>query len=332
MIRVGVLRGGADDRYKASLDNGANILAFFRGEEMSKKYIAVDIFIDENGTWHINGIPVSFSKVKESTDVVVNALLGKYAENGEIQKILEDNGILYTSSDSKSSRICQNKFLTKEELKKLKIKTPNFLYFKSLQESNSDKNSYSSNKARIVWEKMSPPWIVKPVTNGASVGVTLCRTFNDLTDAIRDIAEIEDGVLVEEFIQGKEATVGVINNFRGREIYTLPAVEIRLGEGAAIFNAKQKRENLARIVCPGSFTHQEKEEMKNISTKIHQHFNLKFYSKIDFMIHPRKGVYVLEVNTQSEFMEKAQIPEALEAVGSSLGELLEHLIKEALVK
>lgn len=332
MIRVGVLRGGADDRYKASLDSGASILACLREEDMSKKYTAIDIFIDESGVWHIGGIPHEVYEIKEKVDVVINALLGKYAENGNIQKILEINKIPYTSSDSKSSSLCQNKYLTKEEFKKLGIKTPNSIHFQSLKEGDPDKNSYSLIKARIVWEKMSPPWIIKPVTNGASVGVVLCKTFNELVSAIQDIAEIEDEILVEEYIQGKEATVGVINNFRDKEFYTLPPVEIRLSDGTSILDTKQKSERLAKMICPGSFTHEEKEEMERIASDLHRHFKLKFYSKIDFIVHPRKGVYVLEVNTQSEFMEKSQIPEALEAVGSNLKELIGHLIKEALVK
>lgn len=332
MLRVGVLRGGSDERYKASIDNGANILKCLRESLLSQKYNAVDIFIDEEGVWHINGIPVTMDKVKEKVDLVINALLGKYAESGEIQKILEEYKIPYASSDSKASFVSQNKFLTKEEFKKLGIKTPNFIHFQSLKESNTDKNTYSLIKARTVWEKMSPPWIIKPVTNGASVGVVLCKTFNELTNAIQKIAEIEDEILVEEFIQGKEATVGVINNFRGKEVYTLPPVEIRLTDGASILDSKQKSERLAKMVCPGSFTHEEKEEMERIAGNLHRHFKLEFYSKIDFIVHPRKGVYALEINTQSEFMEKSQIPEALEAVGSNLKELIEHLIKEALVK
>lgn len=331
MLKVGVLRGGVDKRYKASIDNGAIILACLRKEDMAKKYIAVDIFIDEKGIWHIGGIPVMMDKVKEKVDVVINALLGKYAENGEIQKKLEECGILYTSSDSNSSSLSQNKFLTKEEFKKLKIKTPDFIHFKFLKEGNKDKKIDALLKARTVWEKMSPPWIVKPATNGSSLGVIFCKTFDELVEAILNINDIEDEILVEEFIKGKESTVGVINNFRNKEVYTLPPVEIRLSEGSNIFSNEEKNDNSAKIVCPGSFSNNEKEEMESIAVLIHGHFGLKFYSKIDFIVHPRKGVYALEVNTQSEFMEKSSIPVALEAVGSNMEELIEHLIKEATV-
>lgn len=330
MLRIGVLRGGADERYKASIDNGANILGCLRGETLSQKYKAVDIFIDEDGIWHINGIPVTMATVKEKVDLVINALLGKYAENGKIQERLEEYNIPYTSSDSKSSFVCHNKVLTKEEFKKLGIKTPNFIYFKSYKEGEIDKNTYATNRARSVWEKMSPPWIIKPVTNGSSVGVVLCKTFNDLTEAIKKIADTEDEVLVEEYIRGKEATVGVINNFRRKEIYTLPPVEIRLNPGESIFGYKEKRDNLAQIICPGTFLAKEKEEMERIASLVHKTFGLTFYSKIDFIVHPQKGIYALEVNSQSEFMEKSQIPVALEAVGSSLEEFIDHLIKEAI--
>lgn len=329
MLRVGVLRGGSDERYKASIDNGANILKCLRESLLSQKYNAVDIFIDEDGVWHINGIPVTMDKVKEKVDLVINALLGKYAENGEIQKILEEYKIPYASSDSKASFVGHNKLLTKEEFLKLGIKTPNFIHFKSYNEVGMDKNTYASIKARTVWEKMSPPWIIKPVTNGSSVGVVLCRTFNELIKAIGNIADVEDEILVEEFIEGKEATVGIIDNFRGKENYALPPVEIRLSHGQNIFDYNQKYNNSAQIICPGSFLLEEKQKMEEIAILIHKKLGLKYYSKIDFIVHPKKGIYALEVNSQSEFMEKSQIPIALEAVGSSLEDLLDHLIKEA---
>jgi D-alanine-D-alanine ligase len=330
MLRVGVLRGGADERYKTSIDNGANILGCLRGEVLSQKYKAVDIFIDENGVWHINGIPVTMAVVKEKVDLVINALLGKYAENGKIQKILEEYDITYTSSDSKSSFVCHNKLLTKEELKKLGIKTPKYIHFKSYKKEESDKKTYVEIKARNVWEKMSPPWIIKPVTNGSSVGVVLCKTFNELVEAIGNIADVEDEILVEEYIQGKEATVGIINNFRKQEFYALPPIEIKLNPGEGIFSYKQKSENLAKIICPGTFLLEEKQKMEKTAILIHKTFGLKYYSKIDFIVHPQKGIYVLEVNTQSEFMEKSQIPIALKAVGSNLEEFIDHLIKEAI--
>lgn len=332
MIRVGVLRGGADERYKASLDNGANLLACLRKDEMAKKYKAIDVFIDDNGIWHIDGIPVTLDKVKEKVDLIINALLGKYAESGFIQKALEDYNIPYVGSNSFASGVCHNKLLTKKELIKLGIKTPNFIHFKSFKEEGQNKEAYSLTKARSVWEKMSPPWVVKPVTNGSSVGVTLCRTFNDLKESIKNIADVEDEILVEEYIRGKEATVGVINNFRKKEIYTLPPIEISLRENELIYSNEAKANNLAKVFCPSSFSYQEKEDLENIATLIHKHLGLQFYSKIDFIIHPRRGIYALEVNTQSEFMEKSQIPIALEAVGSSLEELMDHFIKELFPK
>ncbi|NCU28332.1 MAG: ATP-grasp domain-containing protein [Candidatus Moranbacteria bacterium] len=330
MLKIGVLRGGADEKYRASLDNGANILACLREEDMVKKYKAVDIFIDEEGIWHIDGIPVTMNKVRDSVDMVINALLGKYAENGQIQKSLEEYGIPYACSDSSSSYICHNKFLTKEEFQKLGIRTPQFIHFKSIKEGGFDKNNYSGSKARAVWEKISPPWIVKPVTNGASVGVVLCKTFTDLVNAIRNIADIEDEIIVEEYIKGKEASVGIINNFRNKEMYVLPPVEIRLNKGDLMYDSVIKAEKSAKIICPGNFTEKEKEELENSASLIHRHLGLKFYSKTDFIVHPKRGAYALEVNTQSEFMEKTIIPEALDAVGSNVKELTEHLIKEAL--
>lgn len=327
MLRVGVLRGGNDTRYKNSLDNGAAILSCLRGDNLARKYFAVDIFIDEEGVWHINGIPMTMEKVRERVDVVLNALLGSYAESGDIQKLLEEAEIPYVGSDSISSRISQNKFLSKQEFEKLGIKTPKHVLFPAYQEDfDEPKSRYPQIKAREVWEKISPPWIVKPLTGGSSMGVHVCQTFQELAEAIEEGMNEKVSVLVEEFIKGKEATVGVVNNFRNKDIYVFPPSEIRLPKGSNHFDSEMKNSNNLPVVCPGAFREEDKKELERLAGLIHKSFNLKHFSKSDFIVHPKRGIYVLEVNTQSEFMNNSIINHALESVGSNLSELLDHLI------
>lgn len=328
MLNIGVLRGGVDKRYKTSLDNGASVLNCLRSDKMSEKYRAVDIFIDEEGTWHINGIPMTMDKISERVDMVLNALLGSYAEDGNIQKQLEEAGIPYAGTDSVSSAISHNKDLTKQEFIKMGIKTPSHILFPLYQEDFDEPRSrYPQIKAREVWEKISPPWVVKPLSGGSSMGVHVCKTFQDLTEAIEDGMNSKTSILVEEFIKGKEATVGVINNFRNTEIYVLPPVEIRLPKNSLFFDHNTKNYESLPIACPGLFKEEEKRELERLAILIHKNLNLKHFSKSDFIVHPKRGIYALEVNTQSEFMNHSIITHALESVGSNLSELLDHLIK-----
>ena len=89
MIRVGVIRGGISGEYEVSLASGAQVLSNLRSDQMKDKYSAVDIFIDKDAVWHVNGIPTAMDKIIHKVDVIVNALHGDYGEDGKVQQILE---------------------------------------------------------------------------------------------------------------------------------------------------------------------------------------------------------------------------------------------------
>ena len=95
---------------------------------------------------------------------------------------------------------------------------------------------------------------------------------------------------------------------------------------------KNLKESNFKIVCPGIFTEKEKEEIEYGAKTIHQKIGLDFYSKIDFIVHPKRGVYFIEVNSQSEFFENSFMVQSLESVGSNLGIFLDHIISKALKK
>src|ERR1035437_1534305 len=207
MIKVGVIRGGMSGEYEVSLASGAQVLSHLRSDVMKDKYKAVDIFIDRDGVWHINGIPTTMDKIIYKVDVIINALHGDYGEDGKVQQILEQWKIPYTGSGPFASAIGYNKFLTKQEFAKLGINTPRHILFPAYQEDfDEPKSRYAEKKAREVWERLPPPWIVKPLTGGSSMGVHVCKTFQSLVDAFEEGINEKVSILVEEFIKGKEAT------------------------------------------------------------------------------------------------------------------------------
>jgi D-alanine-D-alanine ligase len=333
MIKVGVIRGGISGEYDVSILSGAQVLSHLRGDKMKDRYKAIDIYIDRDCVWHINGIPTTLDKIIHKVDIIINALHGDYGEDGKVQQLLEQHNIPYTGSGPMSSAIGYNKFLSKQEFIKLGIKTPKYMLFPVYQEDfDGPKEKYAKNKAREVWEKLPPPWIVKPLNGGSSMGVHLCKTFQSLIDAFEEGINENVSVIVEEFISGKEATVGVIDNFRNKKIYSLPPIEIRIPKTSTFFDNDAKYSGTSKEICPGNFTESEKVELERLAALIHSGLDLRHYSRSDFIIHPKKGIYALEVNTLPGLTAESLMPKALAAVGSSLPEFIEHLIKLTLKK
>ncbi len=330
MIRVGVIRGGTSPEYDVSLASGGAVLAHLRGEKLSGAYKPVDILIDKNGAWHMNGIPTTLEKISLATDVVVNALHGDFGEDGKVQQMLEAWGIPYTGSGPFASAIGYNKALSKEKFASLGIQTPKHILYPAYQEDfDGPRELYAQKKAKEVWERLPPPWIVKPLTGGSSVGIHACKTFPELVRAFTVGVGQDVSILVEEMIEGREATVGVIEKFRGADVYAMPPIEIRVPKDKKYFDSESKYQPDAGHVSPGRFSRQEKEELERLAKLIHSELGMQHYSRSDFIVHPRRGIYMLEVNTLPGLTDESLIPSHLHTIGSNMPEFLSHIIELA---
>jgi D-alanine-D-alanine ligase len=332
MIKVGVIRGGISGEYEVSLKTGSNVLSHLKSEKLNKKYKPVDIFIDKNGIWHISGKPVSMDQVFHSVDVVFNALHGDFGEDGKVQQILDQWGIPYTGSSAFASALGYNKVLAKEQFSLLGINTPNHLSISKYENEDGDIDTYSKNIAKKIHDKLPPPWIVKPLSGGSSVGMKMCSTYPELIEAFREGINKDNDALVEELIEGREATVGVVNNFRDQNVYVLPPIEIRIPKTKTFFDFEAKYTGVSEEICPGNFSRKEKDELIRLSSMIHTGLNLDHYSRTDFIIHPKKGIYALEVNTLPGLTNESLIPKMLNAVGSNTEEFIDHILSLALKK
>jgi D-alanine-D-alanine ligase len=315
-IRVGVLRGGPSPEYDVSLRTGSNILA-----NLPEYCEPIDIFISREGAWHDKGLEKNPENILKRVDVVVNGLHGKYGEDGEVQKLLDHFGVPYTGSGALASAICMNKIASKKIYKNNSLKTPAFV---SIPFENLTREVINK-----VFHNMLRPFVVKPSSAGSSVGVYIVDSLPELEEAIIAAAQYSPAVLIEEYMTGKEATCGVIDGFRGRENYALMPIEIRHGKSFFDYESKYS-ESGAEEICPGNFSEKETKELEQMAIQAHQALGLRHYSRSDFIIHPRRGIYILETNSLPGLTEKSLIPKALAAVGGNIREFLSHLISQTL--
>lgn len=313
---VGVLRGGPSSEYEVSLKTGASVLQTLNRE----KYEPRDIFIDRAGQWHAQGVGVAPERALHGVDVALNAMHGEFGEDGKVQRILDTLAVPYTGSGADASALAFNKARTKQAVKKFGIRTP-----RAIVVSMEDAQGGLEDLAFNIFRTFPHPAIVKPVIGGSSVGTTVVNNYHALAWALERAFAVFPQALVEEYIRGREATVGVIDNFRGEKTYALFPVEIVPPAESSFFDydAKYSGKSLERV--PGHFTGSEKEELAAMAKAVHEGLGLSHYSRSDFML-SRRGIFFLEVNTLPGLTSESLLPKAVEAVGSGLSDFLEHVI------
>jgi len=315
-IRVGVLRGGPSGEHEVSLKTGATVL-----EHLPDKYHPLDIYIDEKGKWHFEGLIQDPENILKHLDVVFNGLHGEYGEDGELQKILEAHNIPYTGSDSFSSRIAMNKDLSKKVFEKEGIKTARGVTL------NKNKTSYL--EIFEIFNTLEKPLITKPATSGSSLGVRISDTFEKFKEAIEYAFKYSSQVLVEEFVAGREMTCGVVESLSPDSVFPLPPIEIR-PVGSKFFDYEAKYGGKTQEICPAPIPQNLTTRVQNIALQAHKALGLRHYSRADMILKDNGDIYILEVNTLPGLTNESLLPKSLKAAGTSLSEFLEHIIIMAL--
>jgi len=316
-IRVGVLRGGPSSEYDVSLKTGDTVL-----RNLSRDiYIPHDIYISKEGVWHYDGFEKTPAEALKLVDVVFVALHGEYGEDGKVQSVLEHLKVPFVGSTSVESAIAMNKHLTKKMLHGMK-------HAKLASHKVISKEEYSSETAQEIFRTIPHPAIVKPVSLGSSVGVKIVRTFSDLEAALAEVFTISEKVMVEEYIEGREATCGIIDDFRDEKHYALPPVEILPSN--TFFDYDAKYGGNSRELCPSTFSDEIKKQIEDAAREAHMVLGLRHYSRSDFMVHPKRGVFYLETNTLPGLTSESLLPKEIYAVGGTLPQFLDHVIRLAL--
>lgn len=312
---VGVLRGGTGSEYDLSLKTGATILDSLPESDFDAR----DIFIDKKGMWHSRGMPASPAQALAQVDVVVSGLHGGIGEDGTVQRIIERIGLPYSGSDPLSSAIALNKIRAAKLLHHAGIKMPRSAGFVAREGMNT------GEMARLVFAEFGPPYVVKPALEGASHGIEIAATIVELPNILADSLDRYGSALVEEYIPGEEASVGVIENFRNEELYALPPAHIVLPDEARILHTSHHLEGGHRHIVPSEFAHEDKRLLVEAAKQAHRALGLSDFSRSDFIV-SKRGPYLLEVNSLPGLHEHASLPHMLESVGSSVKDFLAHAV------
>ena len=310
---VGVVRGGRGHLYDVSLLTGLHVLA-----NLPDKYEPLDILITKDGVWHMHGVPVSPEYVARRTDVIFNALHGEYGEDGKIQHILESLGVPYTGSKGFPSILSINKHLARDIFKKHGFKTPRGTVI--------HKNDDINNALRYIFNTVTPPWIIKPSRSGISLGVSFARSFEELGRGVEEGLKYSDSVLVEEYIKGKEVTVPVVLG-TDNSAHVLPAILIQ--KEGQIFNHYAKQSGLHRTNDTEDLLPEEHWMVKNAAGQLHKKLGLGHYSRTDFILHPKRGLFVLEINSLPQLHRESVFHQSLKLAGTSFKDFLGHVVELA---
>jgi len=309
-LRVGVLRGGPSSEYDVSLKTGGRVLRLLD----PGRFEPLDILITKDGNWHWRGLPIQPEQAADEVDLFFNCLHGEYGEDGEVQRLLARLNRPFTGPEEIPAMTAINKQLTKNLLARAGLKVPPSL----LVTTTNPKRS-----ARLAFDRLPPPWIIKPLDRGSSIGVALARSFDELARHIELIRELANEILIEQYVSGKEAAVGVVDNFRNHRYYPLLPVEIRKPPDQPIWTQADKYASHIERQCPGCFTDEEKQELMRLAITAHESLGLRHYSRSDFIVSSR-GIYLLEADALPGLTIKSLLPLALKAVGVTETDFLTH--------
>ncbi|MCP4482198.1 MAG: D-alanine--D-alanine ligase [bacterium] len=230
-------------------------------------------------------------------DIAYIALHGTGGEDGIIQDFLASKGICYTGSNATVSRVCIDKFRTKQKLDALNIPTPS--YFKS-------------KVAKLVFK--GEPIVCKAMNEGSAIGVHIIKTQEDFERAILDLSKYNE-VMVEEYIAGREFTVGIVGDL------VLPVIEIVSANEFYDFDAKYSL-GKSKHLFPLGF-----DFLKDLAKKTHDALGCRAVSRVDFMLDKAGKPFVIEINTIPGMTETSLLPDAAAKIGINFDDLVFRILE-----
>jgi D-alanine-D-alanine ligase len=248
-----------------------------------------------------------------NVDVAFLALHGTFGEDGTLQRMLENGGITYTGSGPEASGRAFDKIAAKKAFLVAGIPTPKYEVF----------DRAHTDLRRLA--QLGFPLVVKPSRQGSSVGISIVQEEGDLEEACRIAWHYDDHLLVEQFIPGRELTVGILD---GR---ALPVVEIRPKHDFFTYEAKYTKGQTDYFV-PAPLDKNIECEVKSLALRAHDCLGCRDISRVDLILSEAGEPLILEVNTVPGFTETSLVPQAAHAAGIEFADVCVRLVQLAMAR
>ena len=317
---IGIIMGGYSNEYDISIKSGQVVY-----ETLKDYYNCYRIYIKEN-EWILKKdndsytIDIEDFKIDGLTDLkldcIFNAIHGTPGEDGKMQKYFEDKNIPITGCNSYQSELTFDK-----------IDCLNFLSSKGIKVASSI-SLLKSEKINVdeIENKIGFPCFVKASNSGSSFGVFKVYDKEEIIHCINSALKVDNKVLIESFIDGREFSIGVIS-FKG-STKVLPITEIITSND--FFDYEAKYEGKAEEITPANITDELKSELKLLSKKVYNLLELKGFSRSEFIVNDN-GIYYLETNTVPGLTSESILPQQAQCADISLKELFINAINEAII-
>lgn len=304
---VAVVMGGPSAEREVSLNTGAAIANALREYGYTN---VVEIDLD----------PRNFGKqlAESKAEVVFNAVHGLYGEDGRLQTLLEIREMPYTGSGMIASVSCMDKVITKRMLRDAGISTPACLIV----------NKKESGIKEKIMQRFSLPVVIKPASQGSSIGVEIVKEENQLDEALANAFKYSRDILVEEFIGGKELTVSMMQ--KDGEVVALPVIHIAPHSGMYDYHSKYTK-GATEYICPADLDEEITKKVQEISKQAYEVLGCSGVARADVMLDEEGNGYVLEINTVPGMTATSLVPKAAAAAGISFPELCNIILQSASV-
>ncbi|MGB8169225.1 MAG: D-alanine--D-alanine ligase [Chthoniobacteraceae bacterium] len=294
--KIAVLMGGPGSERKVSLASGAGVVKALGelGAEVTEVVVDGPDFV-----------------VPPGTEIAFNVIHGTFGEDGQLQRILESRGIRYTGEGVAGSELAIDKIATKQRLIDRGVPTAQYEIL-----SNGTQPS------------LPLPFVIKAPREGSSVGIYIVRDAAEVAPKLAEAAKFGNELLVEQFIAGRELTVGIVGDL------ALPIIEIRAKKDFYNFENKYPFLNPnaagADHYCPAPLSEDVTRRIQALALAAHRALDLEVYSRVDFLLTADDEPFVLEVNTIPGMTPASLLPEAAAVVDISYPELCRRIIELSL--
>ena len=324
-IRIALLLGGTSPEravskssasyiYKALINLGYEIVLIDPAYGINQPGKDEEFFSEKDyvQVTNRNYVEAINSEIFDDIDLAFLALHGKWGEDGTLQSLLEFRGIKYTGSNILSSAIAMDKQMSKIFFRHYGIDTPAWIVAKA----NDDPKKF----AEKIKDEIGFPCVIKPNDQGSTVGLTICKNISEVSGALTLALKFSDKALIEEFIEGREVTVGILDNAAH------PVLEIKPKHGIYDYECKYTH-GMSEYIVPADIPEDIQKKLQEQSIKAFNALGCSVYGRVDFRLTVEGRIPCLEVNTLPGMTSTSLVPKMAKAAGMTFEELIDKIIK-----